>query len=529
MSIFLSTEKVKHERETCQGPKKEASGSTKNAHLILLEVDSDAPPLVKTFLPLEDGCYARCDNTPHIKFRHYRREIPHCDVNALEVALAWCGERGGRRYTLSPQGDICPEQLAQLRRNGRKIKRRQAGKGGLIAKANNTLLVIDVDGVHIDGANIYQAPQQAARAVRERIAHITGEDAWRQSTCVWEISGTGGLKKTNKQYQLGGQPLPVYEKDPTTVKLHLWFFVDKPVTPHEVAGCINRVRAADLANGGEGKIADHMARVENQPVYGPPCFQGCEDPIPQRRGILLGTLPALPVETVTGPALPIESKTKTPRVLHARPSKPTKTKPRANHGETKVRATTTTDNGQRLKRVFVESVFRNNIQQMRTATDGRYGKNFKCAAELANIEAAARDCGCPDNAVARLLGFEGILELIDALKVAAIQGGHSKAAERVEQGWEQGLSEIYKNKWKYDALEPIPAPTPLRKTYKPEEVGRLLEQTLTPSLLKPSLSFLAQYPTGAGKTYHLKRLCNEHSVQRPNALRAIVTRDRTAA
>lgn len=124
-------------------------------------------------------------------------------------------------------------------------------------------LMIDFDGVQVDGGVNVTNPEPAIRSAIER--HLP--DYFQGVTCVWQLSSSAGLKPA------------------AGLKVHLWFWLSRPIS------------------NDEGKRWSRRCVPENDPslfqrvqphFVSDPKFVGMPDPVPQRMGLLGGERDEVP-------------------------------------------------------------------------------------------------------------------------------------------------------------------------------------------------------------------------------------------
>jgi putative DNA primase/helicase len=104
-----------------------------------------------------------------------------------------------------------------------------------------------------------------------RIAAAILPAAFQNVTCWWQLTSSAGIKPG--------------------IRLRLAYWLSRPLDEHELKGWL------------PGKPLDHSVFGAVQPIYvARPVFEGCEDPVAQRSGLLRGDRDEVPVPDVLEPA-----------------------------------------------------------------------------------------------------------------------------------------------------------------------------------------------------------------------------------
>jgi hypothetical protein len=134
-------------------------------------------------------------------------------------------------------------------------------------------IAFDVDGAPLPSGVNWLTDAEAA--VRSVIACL-GE-AFRDVTVVWQFTGTHGLQKDASGKKWTGELIS------NSVRMRLYFLLDRAIT------CVQAINWVRILKGSLPKLDEAILRQVQPNYILPPHFEGGDDPIPQRVGIIRGS------------------------------------------------------------------------------------------------------------------------------------------------------------------------------------------------------------------------------------------------
>ena len=143
---------------------------------------------------------------------------------------------------------------------------------GNILPQQRTVFAIDIDNLEVPEdrrgeIDFINNPQESIEWLRERLP-----EAMQDTKLVLMLSSSYGMAKDEGTVTFLG-------KAGSSVSLRVWLQADKPIDATEFEHLIRH-------NIGE-MAADKALYSHNQPIYGAPKFNGCEDPIKEKRTIIV--------------------------------------------------------------------------------------------------------------------------------------------------------------------------------------------------------------------------------------------------